>query len=134
MHARRPNSGIVRIRGRAQKSGGLTATHDGDPTYRQRNRVRGIDDTGKRFHRALHPVVRAHPETGRKGIFVNSNFTTQIDDVSAAESEGILAVILVIGKQRERARKMSRYDCASTRPWRVERAEVELSGVWHRVG
>lgn len=72
---------------------GLTATHDGEPTYRQRNRLRGIDDTGKTFPKASHPVVRTHPESGRKGIFVNSNFTTHIDDVPAAESEGILRLL-----------------------------------------
>lgn len=72
---------------------GLTATHDGEPTYRHRNRLRGIDDTGKRFPKASHPVVRTHPETGRKGIFVNPNFTTHIDDVPAAESEGILRLL-----------------------------------------
>lgn len=72
---------------------GLTATHDGEPTYRQRNRLRGIDDTGKRFPKASHPVVRTHPETGRKGVFVNSNFTTHIDNVPAAESEGILRLL-----------------------------------------
>lgn len=69
---------------------GLSATHDGEPTYRRRNRLRGIDDAGKQFPQASHPVVRTHPETGRKGIFVNSNFTTHIDNVPAAESEGIL--------------------------------------------
>lgn len=72
---------------------GLTATHDGEPTYRQRNRLPGIDDTGKTFPRATHPVVRTHPETGRKGIFVNSNSTTHIDNVTVAESEGILRLL-----------------------------------------
>lgn len=70
--------------------GELTATHDGEPVYRARNRLRGIDDAGKTFPKASHPVVRTHPESGRKGIFVNPNFTTHIDEVPAAESEGIL--------------------------------------------
>jgi len=72
---------------------GLTATHDGEPTYRQRNRLKGIDDSGKHYPKASHPIVRTHPESGRKGIFVNSNFTTHIDGVSAAESEGILRLL-----------------------------------------
>ncbi|WP_368622281.1 TauD/TfdA dioxygenase family protein [Paraburkholderia sp. BR13444] len=72
---------------------GLSATHDGEPTYRERNRLRGIDDTGRRFPKASHPVVRTHPETGRKGVFVNANFTTHIDNVPAAEGEGILRLL-----------------------------------------
>lgn len=38
-----------------------------------------------------HPVVRTHPETGRKGLFVNENFTTHIVDVPEEESWQILA-------------------------------------------
>jgi len=72
---------------------GLTATHDGELSYRARNRLRGIDDTGRVFPKASHPVVRTHPESGRKGIFVNANFTSHINGVSEAESSGILKLL-----------------------------------------
>lgn len=39
----------------------------------------------------VHPVVRSHPETGRKGLFVNENFTTHILDMGEDESRQILA-------------------------------------------
>jgi taurine dioxygenase len=42
---------------------------------------------------ALHPVVISHPLSGRKGLFVNPQFTTRIDGMSQAESDAILNMI-----------------------------------------
>jgi taurine dioxygenase len=41
-------------------------------------------------HEAIHPVIRTHPETGRKAIYVNEGHTTRFDGMTAAESEPIL--------------------------------------------
>lgn len=38
----------------------------------------------------VHPVIRTHPESGKKVIFVNSLFTTHIQEVPPAESDAIL--------------------------------------------
>jgi taurine dioxygenase len=56
---------------------GLTALHDAQPH-------------GKPELMAVHPVVRVHPVTKRRSLFVNEHFTRRIVELSHEESEVLL--------------------------------------------
>jgi alpha-ketoglutarate-dependent taurine dioxygenase len=43
--------------------------------------------------RSVHPMVRVHPETGEKVLFVNPNFTSHVVELSRKESGHLLAML-----------------------------------------
>jgi taurine dioxygenase len=66
---------------------GLTAIHDGEDVYR--GLYAGVAEKPS-YPRAEHPVVRTHPVTGRKALYVNRGFTRRILGVPLDESHAIL--------------------------------------------
>ena len=79
------------------KLGSLSAVHSfeygfkeslAEPGGRERLKQALIDNPP-----VTHPVIRTHPITGRKSIFVNKLFTSHINEVNEEESKEILSFL-----------------------------------------
>ncbi|QPA32287.1 TauD/TfdA dioxygenase family protein [Thermaerobacillus caldiproteolyticus] len=68
----------------------LTAIHDFTPSFSHLMTPEELAIKQKEFPPVEHPVVRTHPETGRKTLFVNPSFTTRIVGLEPEESEQLL--------------------------------------------
>ena len=66
---------------------GLTAIHDGGRAFRRMMGERPYPVTA-------HPVVRTHPATGRKLIFVNEEFTSEIVGLPREEGAAVLKFLV----------------------------------------
>jgi taurine dioxygenase len=78
---------------------GLTASHDFEKSFpRNRYGTTPEDDARWLQTRATHlpvshPVIRRHPVTGQKGLFVNAGFATKINELNKPESDAVLSLL-----------------------------------------
>lgn len=72
----------------------LTATHSFAHGFKESleegHGVKKLQKAVKDNPPVIHPVIRTHPETGKKSIFVNALFTEKINEVSKEESKKLL--------------------------------------------
>ncbi len=67
---------------------GLTAVHSADYSG-----FYGAHEPQRESPKAVHPVVRTHPETDRPCLYVNSGFTRRIVELEKDESDALLAFL-----------------------------------------
>lgn len=81
---------------------GLTATHDYMYLYErpfkkylwEGERFEPMEKARLAHPPVSHPVIRTHPETGNKALFINESFSRQIDGMSDNESRSILGYLV----------------------------------------
>ncbi|MGX1813562.1 TauD/TfdA dioxygenase family protein [Streptomyces albidoflavus] len=72
---------------------GLRAVHDYLPGFARFTSAEHLAAFQSTFPPVEHPVVRRHPVTGRRTLFVNTSFTTRVTGLPQEESDRLLRLL-----------------------------------------
>ena len=72
---------------------GLRAVHDFTITFGRMLTPEALAEKQKEYPPATHPIVRTHPTTGEKVIYVNRGFTSHVEGLDPDDSSRLLAFL-----------------------------------------
>ena len=103
---------------------GLKAVHGSGEPIKYSQAFRSMyEKQGKVADENAHPVVRTHPETGKKMLFVNPGFTKHLENMTVEESKPVLGYLYEHMKRPEFACRL-RWQRGTLAIW-------DNRAVWH---
>lgn len=83
---------------------GLKGLYPCRAIYQRELELMGLQDPEKLsgLSDLTHPIVRLHPRTGRRALYLNEKWMEGVEGLSAAESESLLTSLLAFATQPER--------------------------------
>jgi len=72
---------------------GLRAVHDFTHSFGRALDPETLAERQQEYPAVSHPIVRTHPDTGRKILYVNSVFVSHIEDLTARQSAVLLELL-----------------------------------------